>query len=369
MRPHAWNAKADWSLLMKKARLFIIFITLSAAFLSGCTITAGGEQSYSYERPAAGFSAEDEATTNVDIEEQSTLGIEAQDGLIKITRWDRDYLQIVEKRKLKGPATKDSLSTMLEKNNYKVENTTYRITLKKEPDKDLKPFFRRTDDIELMVPEKLTAVNIEAKSGTISMSGFDGMTTIDLVLEKGGIKIGNCKANKIDAEIVKGDLDIAGITGSSTYKCGRGDINLRDITGSIELKSVSGNTYIENVDGMLNGDISTGSITVKASQLKTGSMLYASYGNIEADLEGLDVSGKYTIKAAKGDIRLNMPEKTGWSLLARSTKGRIIDKLGLASDDLEKAPTGEVYGDVRGGGPTIDVYVDRGDIYLQNGGS
>lgn len=356
---------------MKKAQILIILLIMMflTASLTGCTVDANGEQVYFYERPAVGFTVEDEVITNVEIQKQYILNLEAQDGIIKITCWDKDYMQIIENRKLKGPSTREALKALLEKSKYKVESTSFDIKLEKEPDKDLKSLYRRTDDIELMIPEALKTINIKAKSGTISISGFTDMSNIDLDIEKGGIKVDNCKVNKIYATITDGDLDISGINGSGLYECGRGDIKLRDITGTIELKSVSGDTYIENVTGMLNADISAGSITVKASQLKNESMIYASYGNIKADLEGLDASGKYTIKAATGDIRLNMPEKTGWSLLARSTKGRIIDNLDLSSGELKKAPSGELYGDVGGGGPTIDVYVDRGDIYLDNDGN
>lgn len=351
---------------MKKQQHFKILLLsiFTALLLSGCILAENGELTYFYERPAVGLTAEDEVITDVDILKQSSLSLEGQDGIIKITHWDKDYLQIIEKRKLKGPSKRESLKVLLENNKYKVESTTYDIKLKKESDKDLKPFFRRTDDIELMVPETLKTININAKSGAIFMSGFDGMSIVDLALEKGSIYVDNCKVNKIYAAITDGDLDIAGINGYGAYECGRGNIKLRDMTGAIELKSVSGDTYIENAEGKLNGDISTGSIIVKASRLKTESLIYASYGDIEADLEGLDASGMYTIKASKGNIRLNMPEKTGWSLIARSTGGRILDNLGLTSGELKKAPSGEVYGGVGGGGPTIDVYVDSGDIYL-----
>lgn len=351
---------------MKKAQLFLILLLIifSSVTLAGCTAAADGEQVYFYERPAVGFTVEDEVITNVNIETQSSLNIKAQDGIVKVTKWDRDSLQIVEKRKLKGPSTRKALKVILGDNNLKVDSSSYDIKLVKEPDKELKPFFRRTVDIEIMVPDSIKTIDIEAKSGMISMSGIDELSIVHLTLGKGNIKVDNCKANKIYATITDGDLDLAEINSSGTYKCDRGDIKLQGITGDIELKLNSGDTYIKNAEGILNCDISTGSIIVEASHLKAESMLYASYGDIDTDLEGIEASGKYTFNASQGKIQLNMPKKTGWSLLARSTKGAIYNKLNLAANELEKAPSGEVYGDVRGGGPSINVYVDRGDIYL-----
>lgn len=344
--------------------LLIIFLCIS---FYGCTKAANGEQAYFYKRPAFGFTVEEVLTTDVNIHKQSNLRIEAQDGMIQITYWDEDYLKIIEKRKLKGPTTKEDLKLLLENNKHKVQSTTFDIKLEKEPDNNLKPFFRRTDDIELMVPKMLKTINIKAKSGEISMSNFDDLSIVDLALDMGRIKVKNCNANKIYAAISVGDLDISGINSSGTYKCGRGNIKLRDMTGAIELKSVAGDTYIENAEGKLNGDISAGSITVKNSRIKTESMLYASYGDISIDLEGLDASGKYTIKAAKGDIRLNMSAKTGWSLKAKSTKGQIVNNLGLTPDELKEGASGELFGNVSGEGAIVDVYVDRGNIYLEKG--
>ena len=353
---------------MNIKKLFTILLSIFfTASLLGCANAAKWEQAYIYERPAIGFTVDDEVITNVIIDKQSRLAIEAQNGIIKIAQWDKEYLQIIERRKLKGPSAKKNLKTMLGKNTFNIEKTSFQITLEKEPEKEPKPFFRRTDDIELMVPETLKNIDINAKNGGISLSGIRDMQSVNITLKNGSINMDNCEVYKVEADIANGDIDMAEIEGSGRYKCGRGNINLRDITGDIELQSVSGDTVIEKAEGKLDADISLGSITVKNSRLIGESVLYATYGNIGVDLEGLEASGKCSIKAAKGNIRLKMPEKTGVSLQLRSTKGRIVDNLGLASEKLVKAPAGGVYGSIGGGGSTVDVYVDRGDIYLEKG--
>jgi len=351
--------------MRKNPYLFLISLIIISLFaVTGCTADPGEKPAVRYERPAIGFTAEEENVTELDLQKQYIMNIEAQDGIIRITRWDKDYIQVKENRKLKGPASKGTLKTLLGKNNYKVETTNYEVKLTKEPDKELKSLFRRTDDIELMVPDTINTVSVNAGSGAIVISGFNEMSGVDLKLKKGIIKADNCDVNRIDAEITAGELEVKGINGSGSYKCGRGDITLKDIKGTAEIKSVSGNTTIENLSGRLNADISSGSITLKASQLKADSMIYASYGEVQADLEGLETEGKYSIRAANGTIRLIMPENTGWSLLARSTKGKIKSRLELSPDELKMAPSGELYGDVKGGGPSIDIYIDEGDIIL-----
>lgn len=351
--------------MRRTQNLFLIGFTILSFFaMTGCGRDSGEEPAVKYERPAIGFAVEEEKVTELDLQKQYIMNIEAQDGIIRITRWDEDYIQVKENRKLQGPASKGALKTLLEKNNYRVETTNFEVKLVKEPDKELKALFRRTDDIELMVPEGINTVRVSAGTGAIIITGLKEMSGVDLKLEKGVIKAESCDVNRINAEITVGDLDAEGINGSGSYKCGRGDITLKDTEGTVEIKSVSGHITAENLSGRLNADISSGSIAIKASLLKADSMLYASYGDIKAELEGLEAGGKYTIRAANGTVRLQMPENTGWSLLAKSTKGSVINNLKLPADELERAPSGELYGDVGGGGPTVDVYVDKGDIIL-----
>ena len=134
---------------MKKVQHILILLVIIFFCISfyGCTKAANGDQAYFYKRPAFGFTVEKAVTTDVNIHKQSSLSIDAQDGMIQITYWDEDYLKIIEKRRLKGPAVKESLKLLLENNKYKVQSTTFDIKLEKEPDNNLKPFFRRTDYI------------------------------------------------------------------------------------------------------------------------------------------------------------------------------------------------------------------------------
>lgn len=353
---------------MRRTQNYLLFSIMILFFFAaaGCTALsdAGTSASVKYERPAIGFTVEEEKVTDLELQRRYILNIEAQDGIIRITRWDKDYMQIRENRKLKGPASKEKLKALLGKNNYKLETTNYTIKLIREPDKELKSLFRRTDDIELMVPEAINTVSVNAGSGAIVISGFNEMSGVDLKLKRGNIKADSCQTNRIYAEAAAGDIEVRNVNGAGTYKCGRGNITMKDIEGTVEIKSVSGHTAVENITGRLNADISSGGISIEASQLKADSMIYTSYGEIEADLKGLESKGKYSIRAANGDIRLKMPENTGWSLVARSTKGMIRNSLDLPGDELKVAPSGELYGDVKGGGPSIDIYVDNGDILL-----
>jgi len=351
---------------MKKIRTtkILLLIMLSSVYLSGCTLISGDEQVYFYERPAIGFSVKDEVKTDIDLEKQSSLDLTSGDGIIRITPCDGDKLQIIEKRKLTGPSSKKALKVMLEKDKLKVEKDNIEVRLNNNPEKKQKSLFSLIIDIELKVPDTLKTLDIVSKSGEINVSGLKKKGSLDIKVDKGIINVDHCEATLFSVSITNGNLDVGSFNGNSTYKCGRGNIKLQNTKGNIELKSVSGDTVIENAEGRLNCDISTGTLTVGESRLSKESSFYASYGDINADLNNLDAEGKYTIKASKGNIRLILPETAGWSLLAKSTKGKISDNLELGKGVLKTAPSGNLYGDVRGGGPLIDTYVDMGNIIL-----
>jgi len=332
--------------------------------LAGCNFADNEESVYFKKGPAIGLQVEDKTITDVKLQDQSRLGIEAADGAIRLSYWDNDYLEVTVRKKIKGPASKDKLKSLLDNISFKVENLAYEIKLKVEISEDIKPLFRGIADIELKVPGKLKIINIRSGTGKITMTGFEELNSADFRLDKGNIEISGCKANDIYVKASEGDIELNGIECSGEYECGRGNIRLRDIKGNIRLKLTAGEGLIEGAEGKLDCDISAGRLIIKDSKLMADTVLYASTGNIEADLSKIEPSGKYTIKSASGSIYLNLPENAGWSIIAESTKGRVKNNTGLDENVLKKSPSGEIYGDFGGGGPMIDAYTDRGNIIL-----
>ncbi|MGE5615048.1 MAG: DUF4097 family beta strand repeat-containing protein [Bacillota bacterium] len=315
--------------------------------------------------PAIGITAEEKSITSVDAGSQTRLNLVLNNGDVKITRGGRDHVQIIENRRIRGPASRGQLGEYLKSNKSRVDSTYFDINIDGRQVDGIKPFFGYENDIELILPASLAAINITIDNGSIMVSDLDGMSNMELSVKKGRIHVEKCNSIRIKASVAEGRISAEGIIGNGTFNCGRGDIRLREVNGTIEIVSVSGDTIIENCTGKLNCDISSGSITVRDTELKNGSALYASNGNISVELEKIDVEGKYSIKAASGNISLKMPQETGYSLIARSTRGRAYNKMDPAPETLERAPSGEIYGDVGNGGASIDVYIDRGNIYLR----
>lgn len=93
---------------MKKVRntAILLLIIFSSVYLSGCTFIAGKEQVYFYERPAIGFTVEDEVKTDIDLEKQTSLDLASGNGTIRITPYDGEKLQIIEKGSSQAPPQK-----------------------------------------------------------------------------------------------------------------------------------------------------------------------------------------------------------------------------------------------------------------------
>jgi len=380
-------------------RLLAVIIAMSMTVpLTGCTgqakngviISNGGfGAKYSDGKPAIGPAVEKETAVNIDISTQTRLKINVQKGSIKITRGSRKQLRLIEKTRLKGPASKERLNEYLRNINSDIETTSISVSInhraylkvgsntgaqtiengntgaETKEDEEVKPLYKCTVDMEVIVPETITAIDVDAENALITLSGFGDMSSMDLSVKRGLIRVDQCSSNKISVSVENGDILMENITGYGTYDCGRGDIVITGAKGAVELKSLAGDTVIERAEGKLDCDISSGSLKITDSILESGTVLYASTGTISADLSRIDEKGTYTIKSSAGNILVNLPQYTGWSLIAKSTRGRVKNNIKLISESLEKGPDGEIYGDVNGGGASIDLYTDRGNIILK----
>lgn len=407
--------------------LLVLVLSAAAMYISGCTVLSragitavhyGIERTYTDGKPAIGPTVEKDSTKNVDISSQTRLKVKIQDesiGNIKIIRGDGDKLLINEKTSLKGPASKEQLGKILnntesnvtfsfasvaidykvnvphkgtEKTQRDTETEGQKGTEKRQKDAEtegqkdaqtdkqkdaqadkqkedsLKPLYRCTVDMELIVPDSFTSIDVDAENASICLSGFEGLSVVDLSTKMGVIRVDRCSVGRINVFVDSGDIWMKDVTGNSICECGRGDIFLSGLKGDAEVRSVSGITVIEKSEGRLDCDISSGTLTVRESKMAEDSFLYASTGVITADLNGMDGTGTYTLKSPAGDIMVDLPENSGWSLTAKSARGHVKNNMEQLSEGLERTPDGVVYGDVNGGGPIVDIYTDRGNITL-----
>lgn len=343
----------------------VVFIKLSLLMVTLLTLTACGRNAAAYVKPAIGFTVKEQLKCTVDVSSQNSLNILAQDGNVSIKQWDSDFIQITVNKSIKGPSTKKKLKEMLDSHELKRESSIDNININLVPEDDIKPLYRKTDDIEILVPENIEYINIDAASGSINLSELESLSRIDIQLDNGSIDISDCGSRRTALTVSTGNITVEGLDGAiNSYECGKGDVVLNNVSGTTDVKLTSGSMIINELDGKLTGIISTGNIVTSNSNMRTESSIYASYGNIIADLSSIDDKGTYSITAANGNIKLKLPDNKGWSIIAEAAKGRIDNNIKAVEGSLKNSPTGELYGDVMGGGANVGAYVYNGSIYL-----
>lgn len=340
-------------------------IILTAFLLGGCSSSGEKWSTVTAGRPVIGFTSEQSENRELKLESsQIRLRVAIDNGNIRIVRGKGDKLLIRETLCIKGPASKERLDELLGKSKSTVESLAYSVNVEQKQNEEIKPLYGMSDDIEFVVPVLMNMFDISLKNGTISVSGMDGLKSAELSVVNGRIDVSESSSDTIKVSVDKGNINVGGFSGDGSYICGRGDIGLKAVSGAVDLTSVSGDAIIEDSEGVLKCDISSGRLKVRNTGIGSGSDLYASTGMIDAELGGLDSSGKLSIKSATADIRLKMPENKGYSLIARSTDGKVYNRISPPPEALKKSPTGEVYGDVAGGGVSIDIYTDGGNVTL-----
>ncbi len=353
-------------LLFRLTRGFslIILIVFTAIWLPGCSAAGENWGMVAAGRPVIGLAVEKSEDREIALESQTRLRVNIDNGNIRITRGNDDKLLIRETLRIKGPASKERLGELLDMSKSKVESFANSISVDQKQSEEIKPLYGMADDIEFIIPESISILNISINNGTVNLSGLDGLRSAELSAVNGQIDVSGSSSDSIKMSVDKGNINIEDFSGSGSYECGRGDINLKAVSGSVDLTSVSGDAVIEESEGTFKCDMSSGQLTVRNSSIRSGSDLYSSTGSIDAELAELDSAGKLSVKSADADIRLKMPENKGYSLIARSTGGKVYNKMNPSPGTLKKSPTGEVYGDVAGGGISIEIYTDSGSVTL-----
>lgn len=342
----------------------ITLLVFTIVWLAGCSSTGGHWSVVTAGRPVIGLTVEKSEDREVKLDSQVRLRVSIDNGNIRITRGNGEKLLIRETLRIKGPASKERLGELLDMSKSKVDSVAYSVNVDQKQSKEIKPLYGMADDIEFIIPEAINMLNVSLKNGTVDISGLDGLRSAEFSMVNGQIAVAESSSDSIKVSVDKGNIQMEDYSGSGSYECKHGNINLKAVKGPVDLTSVSGDAIIEDSEGALKCDLSAGRLVIKNTGIGSGSDLYASTGSIDAELTGLDSAGKLSVKSADADIRLKMPENKGYSLIARSTGGKVHNKINPSPGTLKKSPTGEVYGDVAGGGVSMDVYTDSGSITL-----
>jgi DUF4097 and DUF4098 domain-containing protein YvlB len=156
-----------------------------------------------------------------------------------------------------------------------------------------------------------------------------------------------------------GTVRTSGITATLKVSTGSGDIACDDIRGSLTASSGSGDIEAA-VAGEAEVNVSSASGDVRVRGARAAVTAKSASGDVSID--GAP-SAAWVVSTSSGDILLQMPGDAAFSLEASTSSGRIESNAPLTTTGTLSRKT--VRGDVRGGGPRLQLSTASGDIVLR----
>jgi DUF4097 and DUF4098 domain-containing protein YvlB len=247
-------------------------------------------------------------------------------------------------------------------------------------------------DLDISIPRKASMV-ISAHHGDVSIMGRDG--SVSVTSQDGEVSVSDLNGaltlnlDKSSARVsqVSSDVSVAGRANDVSLEDVRGAVRLDgDFMESVKLsriaKPVSFKTSRTDMDftkleGYLtldSGDLEAGSVTGPV-RLRTRSKdimlngvtndihLQDENGAIEIHINKL---GSVQVSNSKGDIRIYVPQKTGFQVDAQARDGEIqtdFNSLKVENGDNRSTASGSV----NGGGPRMVINNEHGTIEIRAG--
>lgn len=255
-------------------------------------------------------------------------------------------------------------------------------------------------------------LDLTSRNGSVSVREVAGPAVLntehgDVTLERTASARVETQHGNVTARGVRGDLEIDGrhaavsaseVTGKASVETGfqkilleqiGGDVRVKNQHGDVELSDVKGTVTVESsfqdvVLARIKGavDVSVEHGGVRAEALATGGRIKSSGGDVNVDgfrgalqvdtrrasvhlvPEGA-LTDEVTVRTEAGEIRLAVPTGSRFALEASANGGEV------RADDvpsLVRAESGRqrVSGPVGGGGKTVRLEAERGDVVLES---
>jgi hypothetical protein len=198
---------------------------------------------------------------------------------------------------------------------------------------------------------------VTARSGSGDLEVADIAGPLEVSTGSGDIRVGRIK-DTVTAHTGSGDIsvDAAGSTRTST---GSGNVRVSAVRGDLDARSGSGDISATQ-QGTGSAEVSTGSGDVDLSGATGPLHVRASSGDIT--VQGAP-SADWDLSASSGNVRVRLPSKGGADLDLRSNSGHIETSVPITVTGSQSRR--ELKGQLRGGGPRLQVSTSSGGIVIQ----
>lgn len=153
-----------------------------------------------------------------------------------------------------------------------------------------------------------------------------------------------------------GGIRVEGVQGPADCHTDSGGIEVRDVGGEVHATADSGGIHIANVKGATYARVDSGGI--EANDV-AGSI------DAETDSGGIQLSqtnaAPIRAKADSGGVTVRLASNAGYDINVESESGHISVPEITTHGDISHH---HIEGKVRGGGPTVNVHVDSGNVSI-----
>jgi DUF4097 and DUF4098 domain-containing protein YvlB len=207
------------------------------------------------------------------------------------------------------------------------------------------------------------AVLIDSNSGRLQLERVQVAGALEAHSDFGAITLTDSGSGELDLSSNSGNLTLTGVmvTGAVVARTEFGGVTLTGVQADdgYDLETNSGGITVDGGRGRLKAHTDFGSIRV--TNLEDASLdLYTNSGTVE--FSGSLGAGPHSVTTEFGDARLTLPPDTALALDLSTGFGRISSEFAVTlSGDLEEE---RWQGTLNGGGESLTIHTDSGDIAL-----
>jgi DUF4097 and DUF4098 domain-containing protein YvlB len=203
------------------------------------------------------------------------------------------------------------------------------------------------------------ALTIRTTSGSINVPRVKGK--LDARNSGGGISVGQADADVV-LETTSGSIKVKAAKGAVVAKNSGGDVILGEVANDATIRTTSGSIIVGRVKGKLEAHNSGGEI--KISDARETVFAQTTSGTVQVTF-GAAPQGECRLEVAGGGITVGLPTTAAMDVDARSSGGRIITELPLATTVKGEQRSGVLQGKLNRGGPTLVLRSSSGDIRVK----
>jgi DUF4097 and DUF4098 domain-containing protein YvlB len=198
---------------------------------------------------------------------------------------------------------------------------------------------------------------VTARSGSGDLEVADIAGPLDVSTGSGDIRVGHVK-DAVTAHTGSGDISVDAAA-SARASTGSGNVVVAGVRGDLDARSGSGDITATQ-QGKGSVEVSTGSGNIDLSGATGPLHVRASSGDI--NVQGAPAAD-WDVSASSGSVHVRLPAKGGVDLDLRSNSGHIETPVPITVTGSQSKR--ELRGQLRGGGPRVQVSTSSGGIVIQ----